>query len=154
MHDSKRAAIRWDWWPDPVNSEAHGGCFHHNVTWNCPIWQIKNDHNVLFNNVGTLNASVYFYDYDGGTNDYSVAINNLTQRMFQHGQVVRDNRTELGFEFDLLRDWEQFDFRPASGFSPLVDAGSDLLLSEIPGLATHNMPVPNDGTKADIPVAG
>ncbi len=154
VHDSKRAAIRWDWWPDPVNSEAHGGCFHHNVTWNCPIWQIKNDHNVLFNNVGTLNASVYFYDYAGGTNDYSVAVNNLTQKMFQHGAVLRDNHTELGFEFDLLRDWEQFDFRPASGVNPLVDAGSDLLLSEIPGLATYNIPVPNDGTKADISTVG
>jgi hypothetical protein len=154
VHDSKRSAIRWDWWPDPVDSEAHGGCFHHNVTWNCPIWQIKNDHNVLYNNVGTLNASVYFYDYAGGTNDDSVAVNNLTQKMFQHGAVVRDNHTELGLEFDLLRDWEQFDFRPAAGFNPLVDAGSDLLLSEIPDLATYNMPVPNDGTKADIATVG
>ncbi|WP_168433127.1 right-handed parallel beta-helix repeat-containing protein [Pontiella sulfatireligans] len=154
VHDSKRAAIRWDWYNDLSGSEEHGGCFHHNVTWNCPQWQIKNDDNVLFNNVGSLNASVYFSDAPGSTNDDSVAINNLTQKMFQHGVLLRDNHTELGNEFDLLRDWQSFDFRPASSFSPLVDAGSDLLLSEIPGLATYSIPVPNDGTKADILTVG
>jgi hypothetical protein len=152
VHDSQRAAIRWDWWPAGV--EKHGSCFHHNVTWDCPIWQIKNDHNVLFNNVGTKNASVYFYDWEGGYNDHSVAINNLTQKMFRQGHLLRSNMTENGNEFDLLHDWQQYDFRPALPRGPLVDTGSTLLLRDIPGLATHAIPVPSDGDRVAIDFVG
>ena len=157
IHDSQRAAIRWDWWPDPQaggDPRVHGSCFHHNVTWNCPMWQIKNDHNVLFNNVGTQNASVHFYDWAGGYNDHSVAINNLTQTMLRQGQVLRSNFTKHGQEFELLRDWQQYDFRPPHWRSPLVDTGSTLRLSDIPGLAAYSIPVPRDGNTAAIDFVG
>ena len=157
VHDSQRAAIRWDWWPDPKadgDPRVHGSCFHHNVTWNCPIWQIKNDHNVLFNNIGTLNAAVYFYDWAGGYNDRSVAINNLTQKMFRQGHLLRSNITKNGKEFELLNDWEQYDFRPANPRGPLVDNGSILLLRDIPGLVTHAIPVPSDGDRVAIDFVG
>ncbi len=118
------------------------------------MWQIKNDHNVLFNNVGTKNASVHFYDWGGGFNDHSVAINNLTQKMFRQGQLLRTNITTNGNEFDLLRDWEQYDFRPMSPRGPLVDAGSTLFLRDIPGLATHSIPVPSHGDRVAIDFVG
>ena len=83
-----------------------------------------------------------------------MAINNLTQKKLGHGQLVRSNFTKHGQEFELLRDWRQNDFRPSHWRSPLVDAGSTLLLSDIPGLAGYSIPVPRDGNTAAIEFVG
>ncbi|VGO16316.1 hypothetical protein PDESU_04907 [Pontiella desulfatans] len=125
--DNERYSYRWD--GDPG---GHHGQFHRNVS-RCPLktaFRLKGDHHQIHNNTSIYASGDMNISIDKGGNPNSISRNNAADKFTTWpipGTASHNYNAHLETNalHDLLRDPDNFDFRPKSG-AVIVDAGTNV----------------------------